>query len=669
MTDKWWTAAPLAPAQVPAAADGEWWKAAPLADAAPVSAPQMAPEYDAMGNPTGGMVAAPAPVTMGYGEQMGKIGGLVDKGVRLLANGATFGMADRFAGGMDALTGQAPSYSEGVGAQHAKTEEIRKEAPILSTVIEAAGGLGTGLGLAKNGITLAGRVGPGLLRRGFGFGLEGAGYGAAAGAGNTYSDNPQDFADNAASGARTGLLIGGALPLAGAAASGAFRLAKPIFSRPIDGVGRTGSTLMRVAAQADEPGLRGLVNLGPEAMLPDAGPSMLGLAQGAGTGTGPGRSALVNALRERDAGVGQRLAASVDEALGPAPIPSRVDAGLKTSQRALSPEYEKALEGAKAVDSLPIAERIETLIPDSRGAIRTALESVRSDLNIPGNAAHLDPSPRALLGVRHSIDAINETAPDAVRSALKPIREMVDAELRAKVPGIKATDAQYADLARQRQALERGQTMFDSGRSNAIRPAELADELQAGIQPHGDLVGPSAAPLRLRDGARAEIDRLQGTNVNDLPALERTIATPQDWNAQKIEQLWSPEAYRDLAKAIAGERQMRSTYQNVVQGSQTAQRSASEKAMAGGDGLPLDMTMTGAGANAMRTLAKVMAGRSTQATKDQIGQVLSSKGEAVQQVLEALLGYSGRTGQQAAAIRGLIANPAYLAPAQTGGQR
>ena len=39
----------------------------------------------------------------------------LDNTVRMLANGATFGLADKFAGGMNYLTNNTPNYDEGVG--------------------------------------------------------------------------------------------------------------------------------------------------------------------------------------------------------------------------------------------------------------------------------------------------------------------------------------------------------------------------------------------------------------------------------------------------------------------------------------------------------------------------------------------------------------------------
>lgn len=629
----------------------------------------MVPSYDTMGNPTGFTEPASPFETMTYGQQLASVGGGLDKGVRMLANGATFGMADRIAGGMDALAGQAPSYSEGVDAQHVQTKAIRDANPILAGVGEAAGGLLSGVGLVKNGITLAGRLGSGLVPRILGYGAEGAAYGAASGAGNTYSEKPQDYIDNAADAGRLGAGIGGALPLVGAAAGGLYRAASAVGGRNIEGVNRAGSAAMRAAAQADEAGLRALPAMGPEAMLPDAGPSMLGLAQGAATGNGPGRSALVSALAQRDAGTGQRLASAVDGAIGPAPIPSRVESGIRASRRALSPQYEAALQNARAVDTRPIADSIEAMIPDSRGPVRSALEQVRSDLNIPGNAANLDPSPRALLNVRHSIDDAMEGAPGNVKAALQDLRRRVDAELAAKVPGVKAVDAKYAELARQSEGLERGQTIFDTSRSAVIRPAELVDEIAAGALPQGQMVGPSAVPMRVRQGARAELDRVVGTQVNDLNAMERTLGTPQDWNQQKAAIVFGQEPIDQIVEAIRTNRTFRNSLQRIAQGSDTAARTESAKLLEAGEGIKGDSTAVGLATTAFQRIARALMGANSRATKDQVAQTMANPN--VRMVVEALLSSAGKAREGAANVSRALTNPAYLAGASApgGGQR
>jgi hypothetical protein len=132
-----------------------------------------------------GMGAEPGQESRSLGQQLRQAGSTVDNLVRAAASGMTFGLADKAAGGMDYLTGNAPSYDAGVKAQRARTDALPAAQRVTG---EVAGGLAGGVGLAKSGLTLAGRLGPALFRRVLGYGAEGAAYGAAHGAGNTYSD-------------------------------------------------------------------------------------------------------------------------------------------------------------------------------------------------------------------------------------------------------------------------------------------------------------------------------------------------------------------------------------------------------------------------------------------------------------------------------------------------
>jgi hypothetical protein len=141
----------------------------------------------------------------------------------------------------------------------------------------------------------------------------------------------------------------------------------------------------------------------------------------------------------------------------------------------------------------------------------------------------------------------NEVDPNTIR-VLTQTRAAVDDGLARAAPGIKDVDAQFAELSRQSAALQRGSQVLDGGKT-AIRPVELADEIAQGALPQGTQIGPSAAPVRLRQGARAEVDRLVGTNVNDLNTLERKIGTPQDWNSQKLETVFGEGPVANVAKA------------------------------------------------------------------------------------------------------------------------
>jgi hypothetical protein len=638
---------------------------APAAPAVPTQA------YDAMGVPTGAETATPVQAGMSYGDQMSRVGSVLDKGVRMAANGMTFGLADKFAGGMDALTGRAPSYDAGVKAQRAETEAIRAANPGAAAAAEAAGGLVGGAGLLKSGITLAGRFGPALLPRVLGYGAEGAAYGAAHGAGTTYSDRIADYIENAKKGATTGAMIGGGLPLAGAAAGGLYRTGAAFLGPRVEGASRGASALLRAAAQADEAGMRNQSTMGPDAMLVDAGPAMLGLGQGAGTGTGAGRTALVNALRERDANTGQRLAEALDTNLGPAPVPSRIEANLNGSRAQVAQDYEPALANARAVNTQPLAEQLDTLAVNLRGPEQRAVRQVRDMLDIPGAPGNLDPHPRALLSTRHAIDGMmaSETNPQVVRQ-LDEARRAVDAELAQAVPGIKDIDAQFAELSRQSGALQRGSQVLDSGKT-AIRPVELADEIAQGALPQGTQIGPSAAPVRLREGARAEIDRLVGTNVNDLNALERKIGTPQDWNSQKLETIFGEGPVANVAKALMDNRRFRQSYQDIVQNSQTAQRTEAAASMRGAEGgnVPHDVTLTGVGLKALNMVAKAISGASNARTKDEIGNILASQGPAVQRVARALLESARTTGENSRAINRVLSSPYWISATVPGASR
>ena len=141
-------------------------------------------------------------------------------------------------------------------------------------------------------------------------------------------DNPMDYLANAGKGAKWGFGFGAALPAAGSLAKGAYDAGSALFAPVIEGLGRPASALMRLAAKADGASAESLSKLGPDAMLPDTGPSMLGLAQGAATGVGPGLSALVKALEARNAATSQRLGETLDQHLGPTPVPSQVDAQI-----------------------------------------------------------------------------------------------------------------------------------------------------------------------------------------------------------------------------------------------------------------------------------------------------------------------------------------------------
>ena len=132
------------------------------------------------------------------------------------SNTGTFGMRDRFEGAVDWARGQAPSYSEGVNRAVADSAMRRERSPMISAAGDVAGGTAQafipGVGATGRSISAAlGGAGRGLgplAARTAGYGIEGGLLGAGQAAGQTYTGNPQDYANNAMMGGAFGALVG-----------------------------------------------------------------------------------------------------------------------------------------------------------------------------------------------------------------------------------------------------------------------------------------------------------------------------------------------------------------------------------------------------------------------------------------------------------------------------
>lgn len=155
--------------------------------------------------------------------EQSKLSGAADA----FTQGVTFGFGDELTALEAGLLGKTPQgdwfnysksfgdrYDDALKAERGQQDQFREQNPVTATAAELAGGLATGAGLAKGGVTLVGRAGgqPLLTRIAAGMG-EGAAYGAAYGAGNA---DENSRLDGALSGAATGAVLGGALPVAGA---------------------------------------------------------------------------------------------------------------------------------------------------------------------------------------------------------------------------------------------------------------------------------------------------------------------------------------------------------------------------------------------------------------------------------------------------------------------
>lgn len=471
-----------------------------------------------------------------------------------------------------------PEYERQLAEAQAANRAAKEAHPWAYGISEAAG-LVPGLiygGTTRLGAQALGLVGKNLAQRSVASAISGAAIGAAQGG---LGAEQGERLEGARSGAAGGALVGAVSPAIGEAiGKGIGAIASSIRSRTTprpDGMSNSAAELLAqdVRASGGAGAVRSrLDELGPDARLLDASPSFQGRAQG--LAIQPETREMITApLTARNQGTNARLATDLDSAIGPAPIPSRVEAQIAQGRELIGKEYENLFSTqARAVDTSDLAGRLDVLAVNKRGPAAQAIAKVRGYLDIPGNKGVLDPNPAALFETRHAIDGLLEAETNSkARLALGDARQAVDRLLSNAVPGIKQVDAKWQELARQTESLKRGSQIFDGGKT-AIRPAELADEFGQGALPKGELVGPSAAPVRVKQGARAEIDRLVGTEANDLNALRKAIKGEGDWNYTKLVQTFGSREGAKVWNAVDREAAFREAYQNIVGGSQSALR-------------------------------------------------------------------------------------------------
>jgi hypothetical protein len=411
-------------------------------------------------------------------------------------------------------------------------------------------------------------------------------------------------------------------------------LPRPAVNYALDVVG---DPAKRVALQSE------LDRLGPQAMLADVSPEWLSVARGAASRPGA-RDEIVQPLRNRDAMKNVRLHDDLNASLGPAPVPSQVAAGIEAAQNNLSPQYREVFRGARAVDTTPIAEALEADAINLRGPAQQAAQRVRQMLNVAGENDVLDPNPFTLFQTRQAIDGLLSTEQNPkVINVLSNARARVDQTLARAVPGIKDVDAQFAELARQNTALTRGQQVLESGRT-ASRPQEVAQEVAYGALPQGNQIGPSAVPLRLRQGARAEIDRVVGTNANDPAALQRLVKAEGDWNRDRLRTVFGQKNADAALDAIDRETRFYRTSNRVTSGSDTAMANrfgdfldeAARPAT-----IPTDTTVAGALLRGGQKVGQKVLGSNAEARAarfaQDLGRLSVAQGDARDRIVSALL--------------------------------
>lgn len=380
-------------------------------------------------------------------------------------------------------------------------------------------------------------------------GIEGAGYGAIYGAGEAEGMGRIGGAlQGGAEGGVGGALLGGAVG----------RYQQPISQE---------SRIIAKGLSNDrlDPNMVGarVAALGPDGMVADIGPNLQQQAASIATLPGQGSRRVIDALMDRRSGARDRIAQGLDSTLGPAPRVSQVEGEINLARKAVNSEYEpvfraKALSDDPFVDISPVVNALDNRIKQTVGGTQSTLKSVRNLLTDADDIPIQDP--QMVMAVRQELDGlIGAEQNNTIKSALSQLRKEIDTTLGNSVDGLKAVDAKFKEVAGQSDALERGGSILNDGKT-AVDPADLVEEM---------LTMSSGQAQRLSQGARADINRIIGTKANDRVALRGIVRGDGSWNAEKLRAVFGDQKTDELLRIIDNEATMAQTENLATAGSRT----------------------------------------------------------------------------------------------------
>lgn len=341
-------------------------------------------------------------------------------------------------------------------------------------------------------------------------------------------------------------------------------------SRVTEALGRDGIAPSQVGPRVAE--------MGPGAIAADIGPAMQNLAMGASARPSAGQSQFFQLLKDRASSARPRIQAQINDILGPSISRGQQSASVAELKSATSPLYRASFSSASPVDVSSIARTLDDMIPNYAGTSQSKLRQIRGWLT---EGDDLTSNPSLLFSVRNELDDIlDDPNLGRVRETISGIRDSVDAELAAKVPGIKDADAQWQEISRQASEFDVGRSLFGQGKE-AMDPRDTIARLITGVQPEGTLTGPSGASFSLTQGARNEIDRLIGTGTANRTKLAQAIRGDGTWNRENLALAFGEEKADAIIRIFDNEAAMFETENMVRGGSITGLRDAANEAVNG----------------------------------------------------------------------------------------
>lgn len=413
---------------------------------------------------------------------------------RRLAHGATLGADNAI---LAAATTPLEMIKHGTfnpieGYNYAKAREdqimgdARKNTGTLGTAAEVLGGVTSGAGLARGGLTAARFLAPeaGLLARSGASAADAAGIGAFSGA--MEGNGLVERGTNALKGGLLGGAIGGATPgvlaLGGAALSPIFsniraRVNPEGFARSqvARGVSESGRTPAQIADDIRAAAAEGQGMFTAADAMGNAGQRML-----SSTARAPGqaRTDVVNFLEGRQAGQGRRISGALAEGFDSPQTAAQTEARL-TAQRGADADaaYTAVRNDAGRTDVVPAINNIDRVIGTGPGqALQATNDSVEGALRpFRERLSRVNPDDfEAVQRIRFDMSDAAQAADrqgygNRARIIGNAMREL-DAAMENASNGYRAANAQYAQTSRDIGAIQQGRQAATRGRTEDIIP-------------------------------------------------------------------------------------------------------------------------------------------------------------------------------------------------------
>lgn len=436
--------------------------------------------------------------------------------------------------------------------------------------------------------------------------------------------------------AAAGAGLGGVAPVAGQAVGGLVRGAQNLRRGAEDFGSRAVQTAARGLGRTEAAGVdirQYLDQLGPEAMLADVPGGPRGQAMGLASMQGEGGTVIGRALEERAVGSEPRISETFNRLVAEpnAAFNERVRLATERSGT-LGPAYEAALDFDQPLNVSGAVAEIDNLLGNSAGQTAAALRSLRDEL-----ATETGEISAARL---HSIRSeLSDTISEATRSgrgglvsALRPALQELDEQLD-NVPGYASTRGSYADNMAMERAIDDGRSAFSGGAATAETPDQLAARWQRMTDAEKDAY---------RTGAREYIASVMGTARNAPASAWGQMTT--GFNDAKMRIIFGPDAADEIMQTLRAERAFSETRGQVTQGSMTAMREAAREDIAdlrepdtGRRPGPIGRLRDTINEAGNAAIDAVLYGPSRSRANQELGRILSMRGEERDRILNALL--------------------------------